>query len=299
MKVLLIVDSWGWAYDFYARGIKTYSKHDITICAGYPKEGLTPELINAHDVICCFSRTIWNAFMPHIRELINTKPLIMWCCGSSFAPPPPPVDLYAVCTEKLLKKSKELGIENVVLLREGVEPEVYRPTEKTPSKDLRVGWAGNRESKLKRAYLLEKLCYPVKTMADHDKKYRVKGRESDPMVRFYNSLDVYITLMKENSSHGVGRTILEAMSCGLPVVATDICSVSKAVPERWLVPSEPDDVVVREANKRLKLLDSDRGLLAQVGEANRKFIIDNCSWGIIVKDWDRSFEKVYEEGIIK
>ena len=296
MRVLLIPDSWGWAYDFYARGVKTYSEHEITICAGYPKDGLTIELINANDLIFCFSRTIWNAFRPHIRELISTKPLIMWCCGSSFAPPPAPVDVYAVCTEKLLMKSRELGIENVVLLREGVDPEVYRPTEKTPSKELRVGWAGNKESKRKRAYLLEKLCYPVKTMTDHDKKFRVKGREREPMVRFYNSLDVYITLMKENGAHGVGRPVLEAMSCGLPVIATDICSTSKAVPERWLIPSEPDDVAVREANKRLRLLDGDRGLLAQVGEANRKFIIENYSWEIVVKDWDRMFEEVKTYG---
>lgn len=292
MRVLLIVDSWGWAYDNYARGVKAYSEHDITICAGYPKEGLTPELIDAHDVIFCFSRTIWNAFRPHIRELIATKPLIMWCCGSSFAPPPAPVDLYAVCTERLLEKAGNLGIENTVLLREGVNPEVYRPTSKTPSKELQVGWAGNKKSKRKRAYLLERLHYPVKTMTDHDKKFRVKGRESEPMVRFYNSLDVYLTLMKENGAHGVGRTLLEAMSCGLPVIATDICSTFRAVEKRWLIPSEPDDTAVSEANKRLKLLDGDRGLLAQVGKANRAFIIDNYSWEIVVKDWDRSFEEV-------
>lgn len=292
LNILCIVDSWGWAYDFYARGVKTYSKHDVTICAGYPKEGLTPELINAHDAIFCFSRTIWNAFRPPIRELISTKPLIMWCCGSSFGIPPSPVDAYAVCTEKLLEKSKELGIENVVLLREGIDPEVYRPTEKTPSKELRVGWAGNEESERKRTYLLEKLCYPVKTMTEHDNKFRVKDRKSEPMVQFYNGLDVYITLMKENGAHGVGRTILEAMSCGLAIVATDIASTFKAVPRRWLIPSEPDDIVVREANNRLMLLDSDRDLLTQVGESNRKFVIDNYSWEVVVKDWDRLFEKV-------
>ena len=292
MKVLLIPDSYGWAYDNYARGVKAYSKHDITICAGYPKDGLTPELINAHDVIFCFSRTIWNAFKPHIRELISTKPLIMWCCGSSFTPPPPQVDLYAVCTEKLLRKSRKLGIENAVLLREGVNPEVYRPTSKVASKELRVGWAGNRKSNRKRAYLLDKLCYPVITMTDHDKKYRVKDRKSEPMIRFYNNLDVYLTLMKENGAHGVGRTILEAMSCGLPVIATDICSTSKAVPEKWLIPSEPDSIAVREANKKLKMLDGDRDLLAQVGEANRTFILDNYSWDIVVREWDKTFEEV-------
>ena len=135
----------------------------------------------------------------------------------------------------------------------------------------------------------------MKTMTDHAEKFRVKGRKSEPMIRFYNSLDVYLTLMKENGAHGVGRTILEAMSCGLPVVATNICSASKAVSENWIIPSEPDDVAVREANKLLRLLDDDRELLERVGEANRKFIIDNYSWKIIAQDWDRLFERLNKE----
>jgi len=127
MKVLLIPDSYGWAYDYYARGVKAYSKHDITICAGYPKDGLTPELIKANDVIFCFSRTIWNAFRPKIRELINTKPIIMWCCGLSFAKPPLEVDTYAVCTERLVEKCSKIGIENPVLLQEGIDTEGFKP----------------------------------------------------------------------------------------------------------------------------------------------------------------------------
>lgn len=297
MRVLLIPDSFGWAYDNYARGLKGYSKHDITIIAGYPKDGLTPEIINAHDLIFCFSRTIWNAFKPNIRELISNKPNVMWCCGSSFGVPPTSVDRYAVCTERLLGKARKIGVENAVLLREGVDSAVYKPRKKSRGKSLRVGWVGNAKSKRKRAHLLKLLDYPVRTMQNHDKKFRVKNRKREPMVNFYNSIDVYVTLMRQNGAHGIGRTLLEAMSCGCPVVATDITSAFKVVPREWLIPAEPDEVAVKEMNDKLRLLNESRDLLTRVGDRNRQFILDNYSWKIIAEDWDQLFGEVALRGI--
>ena len=98
--------------------------------------------------------------------------------------------------------------------------------------------------------------------------------------------------MAENGSHGVGRTVLEAMSCGLPVVATNIASTAKAVPKRWLIFEKNVDDIVRRANRKLEILDNDRELLAEVGKANREFVVKNYSWKVIGPEWDRVFEEV-------
>jgi len=294
MRVLLIPDCWGWAYDFYARGVKAYSEHDVTICPGYPKEDLTLDLIDDHDVVFCFSRTIWNAFKPEIREAVGDKPNAMWCCGLSFTNPPPEIDVYAVCTTRLMRKAVELGIGSPVLLREGVDTDVFTPATKITSDRLRVGWAGNPNMKLKRFYLLQKLKYPVKVMTDHDKKYRVKTRTRKPMVDFYSGLDVYITVTKEAGGHGVGRTVLEAMAMGIPVIATDVHSRREVVQPEWLVSDVSDNAVISEIDRRLTMLDEDRGLLKKVGYQNRSIILEEYSWKTRIDDWDQLFKEVCE-----
>ena len=292
LKVLLIPDSYGWAYDFYALGLKKSSRHDITVIPVSPPGTITSKTIEYHDVIFCFSRWVWDDLGADKRRQVGEKPNIMWCCGSYYKDPPPEIDRFALCTERLMEKAKDSGITNTVLLREGVDTNDYRPFDKTPSEELRVGWAGNSSRPIKRAHLLTSLKYPVKIKSDHDIQTRVKNRSPTRMVEFYNSLDVYVTLMAQNGAHGVGRTVLEAMSCGLPVIATNIASTAKAVPKRWLIFEKNEGAIVRRANRKLEILDKDRDLLAEVGRANREFIIKNYSWTVIGREWDRVFEEV-------
>jgi len=292
LKVLLIPDSYGWAFDFYAQGLKRSSEHDITVLPVSPSNTVTSEIIEDHDVIFCFSRWVWDNLGANKRRQVGEKPLIMWCCGTYFKDAPSEVDRFALCTERLMEKAENAGIKNTVLLREGVDIDVYKPLDKEPSEQLRVGWAGNASRPIKRAYLLEHLKYPVKIKADHDIQTRTKNRSPTRMVEFYNSIDVYVTLMAQNGAHGVGRTILESMSCGLPVIATNIISTAKAVPKRWLIFEKNENAIVKRANRKLEILDNDRELLAEVGKTNREFIIKNYSWKVIGREWDRVFEEV-------
>jgi len=304
LKVLLIPDSFGWAFAFNARGVKKYSRHDITIRPfakqGDWKGGLTPEIIKEHDVVFCFSMWIWNRLTDKVREEVEKKPLILYCCGKAFSKPPECVDAYAVCTERLVRKAKAIGIGRPVLLEEGVDTEIFKPAEKPPSENLRAGWAGNPSQPTKRHHLFGKLKYPIKTMTRRDRKFLVKNRSRQPMVDFYNSLDVYVVMsgsVEESAeAHGVGLTLLEAMACGLPVVSTAYYGASVLIQSQWLAQTHPEEVAVDQVNHRLSLLDFDRDLLQAVGNRNRRFILENRSWGVRVGDWDRLFEGVCNHG---
>ena len=301
LKVLLIPDSFGWAFEFSARGVKKYSKHDITIRPfareGDWKGGLTPQIVRSHDVIFLFSRWIWDHLTGEVRGEAVKKPLILYCCGTSFGKPPECVTAYAVCTERLVKKSKAIGITNPVLLKQSVDTEIFKPTEKPDSVELRVGWAGNPKQPTKRYPLLSQLKYPVKTMTRRDRKFLVKNRSRQPMVDFYNSLDVYVIVSSgwvgKTVAHGVGLTVLEAMACGLPVVSTDNCDVSSVLQPQWLVPIDPGGCI-EEMNKKLTLFDEDRELMRRVGARNLEFIHKERSWKTRVKEWDELFETVSE-----
>lgn len=302
LKVLMIPDSFGWAYSFNARGVKKYSKHDITIRPfakeGDWKGGLTPQIIKSNDVIFCFSRWIWDRLTKEVLREVLKKPLILYCCGKAFGNPPEGVTAYAVCTDRLVKKAKAIGITNPVLLKEGVDTEIFKPMTKPDSAELKVGWAGNPKQPGKRYHLLKQLKYPVKIMSQRDRKFLVKNRSRQPMVDFYNSLDVYVVVdsgggVKTPAGHGVGLTVLEAMACGLPVVSTDSCAVSAVLPPQWLVPIDPGECIDK-MNKKLTMLKDDRGLRRRVGLRNLELIRKSRSWKIRVKEWDDLFENVFK-----
>lgn len=291
LNILCIVDSWGWAHEFNARGVKKYSKHQVTVLPVY-RGGLTSQIVEEHDVIFVFSRWIWNYFGKSVKQAVMKKPIILYCCGSYFGSPPSTVEMYAVCTERLVRECEATGIGNVVLLREGVDTEIFRPRDKPDSKTLRVGWAGNPNKKVKRFYLLKQIKYPVKTMTRHEEKYRGRGRSRKPMVDFYNSIDVYIATMGAGQGiHGVNLSLLEAMACGLPVVSTNIAGISELVPAEWLIPDTPDSLVVGEMNRKLAILE-DKQLREKIGGSYRRYIVKFRSWKARVKDWDRAFERV-------
>lgn len=295
MKVLMIPDCWGWAHEFNARGVKKYSRHDVEV---RPLIGdrLTWKTIRDSDVIFCFSQGVWYGFDEKTRRAMSTKPLIFFCCGTSFVRfpnPPGYVRAYATCTERLAEKARKRGIKNVVPLKEGVDTEIFKPLEKSDSTELRVGWAGNPEGPAMRVNLLKRLKYPVKIMGQHGKQFFVKNRSRQPMVDFYNNLDVYLVMMETRTAEGVGLTVLEAMACGLPVVSTDSCEVSLVVQPEWLVPIE-ESSCIKGSNRKLTMLDEDRELLKKVGERNLNFIRRERSWKIRVKDWDKLFENVFE-----
>ena len=297
LKAILVPDSFGWAYYFNAQGVKKYSKHDITIRPfakqGDWRGGLTPEIIKEHDVIFIFSMWIWNHLAEAVKKEVEKKPLIMYCCGKDFSNPPECATAYAVCTERLVRKANDIGIENAVLLMEGVDTDVFKPVKLPDSDEFTIGWAGSPKQPLNRHHLLERLKYPVKTMMQRDRKFLVKNRSRQPMVDFYNSLDAYVVVMETLTGHGVGLTVLEAMACGLPVVSTDNCDVSSVLPPEWLVPMDEEECIL-EINQKLTMLKEDEDLRRRVGLRNLEFIRKNRSWKEGVKEWDDLFENVFK-----
>jgi glycosyltransferase involved in cell wall biosynthesis len=92
------------------------------------------------------------------------------------------------------------------------------------------------------------------------------------LASFYNAADVFV--LPSKSGEGLPLVSLEAMACGLPVVATDIGGIREIVPEaygKFVPPNSPDAM----AEAILELSHPD---LRPVKQGLRAIVEERFSW---------------------
>lgn len=104
------------------------------------------------------------------------------------------------------------------------------------------------------------------------------------------ALDV-LTLSSHNEANPV--SILEGMSCGLPVVATNVGSVSESVVEGetgWLVPAGDKRLLA----ERVIDLINEPLVAKRMGEAGRRRVVERSSLDVMVGGYERMIAEVYQ-----
>lgn len=292
-QVLIIIDQYGWAFDFVSRGIIKHSDaYDYTV-----KRWLE---VNSEDrgfdAVFAFNFDTWH----------DTGGRRMWlgkarkCIGIRSNPPDPRLIpeipyFHAVGCNSLktmdIVKNIYPGADNIYFTPNGIDTELFKPTPRS-GETFRLGWAGSAERPCKRVHLTRELNYPVRIMCKRWGKYFTKGVSREPMQRFYAGIDC---LVHTSNVEGMTSVAIEAASCGLPIVATDVGDMCELVESEWLVPVEPDDVVVREMNKRLDILKEDVELRHQVGERNRREVLEHWDWRHRVKGYEEMIKGALEK----
>jgi glycosyltransferase involved in cell wall biosynthesis len=101
-------------------------------------------------------------------------------------------------------------------------------------------------------------------------------KETSDLVRYYNASSVYLApSLYEN----LPIRVLEAMSCGVPVVASNVCAIPEAIDDGvnglLIKPGFDNDL----SNAICRLL-SDPGLRKEIGENARKKVLKMFNWKI-------------------
>jgi glycosyltransferase involved in cell wall biosynthesis len=183
---------------------------------------------------------------------------------------------------ELYEKSKIYN-KNCYVLYPGVDTDLFKPSKKQNDIFV-VGWVGDKNKKMKNYQIIEKLGY----------QYRIASKDNyiphEKMPEFYSSLSVYTHF---SSHEGGNRTILEACSCGLPVISTNAGAVDKYIDEEWIIQYRDDEeYLIKEFKKRLMILEDDPDLRSIIGKSNRDRVLQ-YDWKNITNKWVKIIEEVY------
>ena len=283
LNVTKVIDQWGWAYHHIVQEMQRYTSHNI-IAQRFNE-------INYADVDVMYisspniSRNISIEVIPAACKAKGIKTIGAYS-GEVDMKYNESVDLIVTISPQLyFYAKKNYPNTPVVFLPESIDTNFFLPVER-PIDRFIPGWAGGPNKAVKRRHLFDYLIYPVKQMCEHGPQYFVQNANLDKMKDFYASIDCFVL---PSSTECMPRVVMEAMASGLAVVATDVGAISMLLQQPFIVPVNPEGVLVYEMNKRLEILSQQPGFRKKIGERNREYIEQNFSWAINQTIWDEVF----------
>lgn len=213
---------------------------------------------------------------------------------------------------KVIKKnSKKPGQVNGFVIKNGIDIPLYKKKIDSIKNELNIGIVALfKKQKNYRLFvdLSEKICnlfenvhfFAVGSGPEYSRivTYATK-KQCSAKIHFLEEREDILELMLSqfdifvltSSWEGLPNVIMEAMSIGLPVIATNVGGVSELVIHNktgFLVPSGDLNSLVYYCS----LLIEDTNLRRKMGEEGRKFILNNFSIIKMVEEYETLFDKL-------
>jgi len=318
IKILLLVDNRGWAYETKARALIDNYKGDRFEfeIVGYkdPPEQLTMAFARNDYYLCFGFQNFAKCEKRHgakrIKALASVASHASWDKGQTqpnnqVLPDAKTIQYLSTfkaasaVSKRLQKLFKKTGLD-IAYTPNGVPTKVFTPDYifKHP-KQLVVGYAGrDRDGKKGNRSFIAPAC---KILRKHvtlntaicdfiiERKSGSRGisyRDYSDMPEFYKNIDVYICMSREEGSC---RSVLEAMASGCAVISTDCGAINELI-------SDGDNGLIVDRNteslvQALQRLCNDRDLVLTMKRKNREKI-KNFDWSVVSAYWFEWLESV-------
>jgi len=213
-------------------------------------------------------------------------------------------DMITTVSQSVAQELEEYGLnqEDISIVYNGVDEKFFYPKQKDSTNDKKyIMYAGriDREKGLfdllkcaksicsERSDVsfivagngrdLNRLKRKIKNIGIQDKFILVGQAKKDQLVKLYQNATLFVL---PSYHEGLPTVLLEAMSCGLPVIATDVRG------NRDLVSNGKNGIIIpsrapKKMAEAISMLLENKSLRKKLGKNARKTIEENYTWNII------------------
>ncbi len=232
------------------------------------------------------------------------------------------LDRIITCSENsavTIQNEVHLAPGKLQVIHYGADTDAFRPLENVEKEPNSILFVGDSEDRNKGArYLLDALhtlrhrqefkvtfvdhrpASHLKTVQRAMKQYRLYGHiqilprvSIEELVRLYNRNQI---LVSPSLHEGFGLPAVEAMACGVPVVATRAGALSEIIEDGVtgvLVPPADADALAQA----LRRLLADPELCHRMGQAGRERVLKNFTWRRTAERMAQVYEDVRREAV--
>jgi len=265
------------------------------LCAFIRRLGSSPLVITNHGLI---SQTV-----PMWVHKIYIPTVAKWTFKSA--------DKIICYTENEKSLLVQLGIDSdkIVVIHNGTDTDIFFPREKKKNND-QILWIGRFTPGKGVKYLIDAFNILVKKnpgfklfmIGRGPLKENIEQKIQDlnlnkniiikefilnsELPAIYQNSDVFVL---PSLNEGVPRTVLEAMSCRVPIVCTELPQLVSVVEGCGLLVPVEDSQALAEAISKIIL---DREVARKLGENGRVKVVENYSWEDTVKKTVQLYEEL-------
>ena len=296
MKILLLTDKPNWAYHSIAKSLVKYNISDARLSIEHIKGNSR----RVRKIYKKFDRVLvmgWQnyslvKFLPKDITLVGLHSFHSWdnkktTLESDVKPPNKLIDFLRsfvsvnAVSQRLTNLFSNNGVD-VIYTANGVDTEIFKRNTMPNNKPLIVGYSGSKGHDWRKG--VSKFIIPAAKKAGVKVKLAMSNTDKyialEDMHMFYDKIDCYVCA---SSSEGMSLSVLEAASCGRPVISTKVSGCTEIIRDGvtgWLV-----DRKVKEIARKIDTIKRDNNLLIRMSNNIMEDTKKRWSWSTRVVAW--------------
>ncbi len=301
MKVFILIDKPDWAFHSIAKNLLKYNTDKDVKLSIFPIKGREKEIKKIHrkyDLFYVMGFKTYDRinFLPKDRTVVGIHSCHSWDNKKTTPTNRVKPDRTTVASlntflrvnavsRYLYDLFKEAGVERLYYTPNGVDSQLFLPHDNL-REGFTVGYSGTKAHDWRKG--ISEFIIPAakKAGVKVNLAMRVKGDTIplEEMPAFYNTLDAYICA---SSSEGFSLSVLEAASCGVPIISTRVTGCTELIKhsENGLFVDRNVEDIVRKIN-----IMKDTDYRNWMGSNMRNDIVEKHCWSKKTDAWIKFFK---------